>query len=175
VISSFGAVDILCHNAGIYPACSIEQMTETAWDQVMATNLKSGLLLVQACLPSMKAQRRGKVVMTSSITGNMTAIPNYSHYGASKAGILGFVRSAAVELAEYGITINAVLPGNVLTPGVQALGDDYLAAQVRRIPLGRLASPDDIGHAMLFFASRESDYITGQFLVVDGGQTLPES
>jgi 3-oxoacyl-[acyl-carrier protein] reductase len=174
VVARFGALDILCHNAGIYPSCSIEQMTDAEWDRVLATNVKSAFLLVQASLPSMKKRRRGKIIMTSSITGPLTAIPNYSHYAASKAGLLGFVRVAAVELAQYGITVNAVLPGNIQTPGLQSLGDDYMAAQVRRIPLRRLGTPEDIGHAMLFFASRESDYVTGQYLIVDGGQTLPE-
>jgi 3-oxoacyl-[acyl-carrier protein] reductase len=174
VIAQFGALDILCHNAGIYPSCSIEQMTDAEWDRVLATNVKSAFLLVQASIPSMKERHRGKIIVTSSITGPLTAIPHYSHYAASKAGLLGFVRVAAVELAPYGITVNAVLPGNIQTPGLQLLGDDYMAAQVRRIPLGRLGTPEDIGHAMLFFASRESDYVTGQYLVVDGGQTLPE-
>jgi 3-oxoacyl-[acyl-carrier protein] reductase len=174
VVEWAGTIDVLCHNAGIYPASSIEEMTEATWDRVLDTNLKSALLLVQACLPVMKERRGGKIVFTSSITGPVTGIPSYSHYAASKAGVLGFVRGAAVELAGHGITVNAVLPGNVLTPGVQALGDEYVAAQVRRIPLGRLADPEDIGHAMLFFASSESDYVTGQYLIVDGGQTLPE-
>jgi 3-oxoacyl-[acyl-carrier protein] reductase len=89
--------------------------------------------------------------------------------------VLGLVRSAAVELAPHNITVNAVLPGNILTPGVQGLGQEYADAQVQRIPLGRLGQPADVGHAMLFFASDEADYVTGQMLIVDGGQTLPEA
>jgi 3-oxoacyl-[acyl-carrier protein] reductase len=175
VTTRFGGVDILCHNAGIYPQSSIEAMTESEWDLVLATNLKSALFLVKACLPSMKTRGHGRIIFTSSITGPVTALPNLTHYGASKAGLLGFVRSAAVELAPFDITVNAVLPGNVMTPGVAALGDAYHEAQIRRIPLRRLATPADIAQAMVYFASPEAAYVTGQHLIVDGGQTLPES
>jgi 3-oxoacyl-[acyl-carrier protein] reductase len=175
VTAHFDGVDILCHNAGIYPQSSIEEMTEGEWDHVLATNLKSALLLVKACLPSMKTRGRGRIVFTSSITGPVTALPNLTHYGASKAGLLGFVRGAAVELAPFEITVNAVLPGNVMTPGVAALGEAYHDAQIRRIPLRRLATPADIAGAMVYFASPEAAYVTGQYLIVDGGQTLPES
>jgi 3-oxoacyl-[acyl-carrier protein] reductase len=114
-------------------------------------------------------------VVTSSITGPATGHPGWSHYGASKAAQLGFIRTAAIELAPKKITINAVLPGNVLTEGLADLGQDYLDAMAASIPLRRLGSTEDIGHAALFLASAEAGYITGQTLVVDGGQVLPES
>ena len=141
----------------------------------MATNLKGTFVSVQAALPWLKQSDAGRVVVTSSITGPVTGFPGWSHYGASKAGQLGFIRTAAIELAKYGITINAVMPGNILTEGLQELGEDYLAQMANSIPLKRLGVVEDIGNAAAFFASREAGYITGQTLVVDGGQILPES
>ena len=175
VVTRFGGLHVLCHNAGIYPPASLEEMSETDWDRVLDTNLKSAFLLVRACAPVMRSAGWGRIVFTSSITGPLTGIPRYAHYGASKAGILGFVRSAALELASANITVNAVLPGNVLTPGMTHLGEAYIAEQVERIPLRRLGSPEDVAHAMLFLVSDEASYITGQGIVVDGGQTLPEA
>ncbi len=114
-------------------------------------------------------------MITSSITGPITGFPGWSHYGASKAGQLGFIRTAAIELAKYGITVNAVMPGNILTEGLEDMGDDYLTQMASSIPLKRLGSVEDIANAMLYFASEEAGYVTGQTIVVDGGQVLPES
>ena len=118
---------------------------------------------------------RGRIVVTSSITGPITGFPGWSHYAASKAGQLGFMRTAAIELAPRGITINAVLPGNIRTEGLDAVGPDYIAEMTASVPQRRLGSVEDIAHAALFFASDEAGYITGQTLVIDGGQVLPES
>ena len=115
------------------------------------------------------------MILTSSITGPITGYPGWSHYGASKAAQLGFMRTAAIELAPMGITVNAVLPGNVMTEGLADLGEDYIRSMEMSIPQRRLGSVQDIGNAALFFASDEAAYITGQALVVDGGQILPES
>ena len=174
-VERHGGLDILCANAGIFPMAKLADMTTDDWDQVMATNLKGMFLAVQACLPSLQRSGRGRVVVTSSITGPITGLPGWSHYGASKAGQLGFVRTAAIELARHQVTINAVLPGNVMTEGLADLGQDYLDAMTASVPLRRLGSVEDIGNAALFFASDEAAYITGQTLVVDGGQILPES
>ncbi len=114
-------------------------------------------------------------MITSSITGPITGFPGWSHYGASKSGQLGFLRTAAMELSKYNTTINAVMPGNIVTEGLQDLGQDYLDTMAASIPLKRLGAVEDIGNAALFFASDEAGYITGQTLVVDGGQILPES
>ena len=108
-------------------------------------------------------------------SGPITGFPGWAHYGASKAGQLGFMRTAAIELAASGITVNAVMPGNVITEGLADLGEDYLAGMTASIPLRRLGTVDDIGYAALFLASDEAGYITGQTIVVDGGQVLPES
>lgn len=173
--SAFGGIDVLCANAGILPQARIEDMGESDWDEIFATNLKGMLFAIQACLPSLKRSRAGRVVLTSSITGPITGYPGWSHYGATKAGMLGFMRTAAIELAGSAITINAVLPGNVLTEGLAAMGKEYLAGMAAAVPLRRLGTVEEIGWAAAFFASAQAGYITGQTLVVDGGQTLPES
>ena len=123
----------------------------------------------------MKAKKSGRIILTSSITGPETGFPGWSHYGASKAGQLGFMRTAAIELAPHGITVNALLPGNIATEGLAELGEDYVRKMTASIPMRRLGSVADVAHAALFFASDEAAYITGQSLVVDGGQILPES
>ncbi|WP_319558500.1 3-oxoacyl-ACP reductase FabG [Thiomicrorhabdus sp.] len=174
-VSIYGRVDILCANAGIFPSAGLEEMTEADWDIVMNTNLKGTLFSVQACLPELKKSAAGRIVITSSITGPITGFPGWSHYGASKAGQLGFIRTAAIELAKYGITVNAVMPGNILTEGLAGMGDEYLAQMAASIPLKRLGSVEDIANAMLYFASEQAGYVTGQTIVVDGGQVLPES
>lgn len=171
----FGGIDVLCANAGIFPQTRIEDMDPDEWDDVMRTNLKGSFLAVKACLPWLKRSDQGRVVLTSSITGAITGFPGWSHYGASKAGQIGFMRTACIELAKHGITINAVLPGNVMTEGLDGLGDDYLNTMAASIPLGRLGDVEDIGHAALFLASKEAGYITGQTIVVDGGQIQPET
>jgi 3-oxoacyl-[acyl-carrier protein] reductase len=171
----FGAIDILCANAGIFPASPLATMTEADFDLVMATNLKGTFLAVSACLAAMKEQKRGRIILTSSITGPVTGYSGWSHYGASKAGQLGFMRTAAIELAPHGITVNAVLPGNIATEGLADLGKEYVQAMEASVPMRRLGSVVDIANAALFFASDEAGYITGQSLVIDGGQILPES
>ena len=170
-----GGVDVVCCNAGIFPAATLEQMTPGQLDEVLSVNLKGTFFIVQAALPALRESGHGRVIVTSSITGPLTGFTGWSHYGASKAGQLGFIRSAAVELARSGITVNAVLPGNIVTEGLGDLGADYLASMEAAIPLGHLGNVADIASAALFFASDEAGYVTGQTLVVDGGQTIPES
>ena len=165
-----GGIDVLCANAGIFPQAKIEDMTGEQWDEVLATNLKGTFLAVKACVPYLKKSGDGRIVITSSITGPITGFPGWTHYGASKSGQLGFLRTAAIELAKYGITVNAVMPGNIVTEGLEGLGADYLKTMAASIPLKRLGSVEDIGYAALFLASREAGYITGQTIVVDGGQ-----
>jgi 3-oxoacyl-[acyl-carrier protein] reductase len=150
-------------------------MTEEDIDLVLGTNLKGTILTVQACLPLLARSGRGRVILTSSITGPITGYPGWTHYGASKAGQLGFMRTAAIELAASGITVNAVLPGNILTEGLASLGEEYIAGMTAAIPMRRLGTVDEIGYTALFLATDEAGYITGQTIVVDGGQVLPES
>ncbi len=174
-VERHGGIDIVCCNAGIFPAAMLGEMTAADWDQVLDVNLKGTFLTVDACLPALKASGRGRIIVTSSITGPITGYPGWSHYAASKAGQLGFIRTAAIELAAHKITVNAVLPGNILTEGVEALGSEYIARMTAAIPLRRLGSVEDVAYAALFLASDEAAFITGQTVVVDGGQVLPES
>jgi 3-oxoacyl-[acyl-carrier protein] reductase len=175
VVDRFGGIDVLCANAGIFPESRLAEITEAQFDEVFGCNVKGTLFSVQACLPALTASGRGRVVITSSITGPVTGFPGWSHYGASKAAQLGFVRTAAIELAPHRISVNAVMPGNVRTEGLVDLGEDYLRQMESSIPLGRLGSVEDIGYTCLFLATEEAGYITGQTIVVDGGQVLPES
>jgi 3-oxoacyl-[acyl-carrier protein] reductase len=170
-----GGIDVLCANAGIFPPAKLEDMSGEQWDLVVDTNLKGTFHAVKACLPWLKKSSQGRIVLTSSITGPVTGFPGWTHYGATKAGQLGFMRTACMELAKYGITVNAVLPGNIKTEGLAGLGPDYEKSMAASVPLGRLGTVDDIGNAALFFATKEAGYITGQSLVVDGGQIVPES
>lgn len=175
VIEKYGRLDILCSNTGIFPQATIEEMTEKEWDFMQEVNVKGTFFIVQAALNAMKQQGYGRVIITSSITGNITGFPGWSHYGASKAAQLGFMRSAALEYARFGITVNAVLPGNILTEGLKAQGETYLNQMRATIPTHTLGEPKDIGYAAAFLASKEAKYITGQTIIIDGGQILPES
>jgi 3-oxoacyl-[acyl-carrier protein] reductase len=171
----FGGIDVLCANAGVFPDKPFEELTEEDVDAVFACNVKGTMFSVQACLPALEASGHGRVVLTSSITGPITGYPGWAHYGASKSAQLGFLKTAAIELAPKRITINAVMPGNIATEGLDEMGEDYIRGMEATIPQHRLGTVEDIGHAALFLASDEAGFITGQTLVVDGGQVLPES
>ena len=170
-----GGIDVLCANAGIFPDAKLAVMSEDDMDKVFGTNVKGTMFSVQACMPALEKSGRGRVILTSSITGPVTGFPGWSHYGASKAAQLGFMRTAAMELAPKGITVNAVLPGNIATEGLAEMGPEYRAAMEATVPLHRLGEVEDIGNAALFFATKEAAYVTGQALIIDGGQILPES
>ena len=174
-----GDVDVLCANAGIFPDVKLADMTEADIDGIFATNVKGTMLSVKACLPALERSGHGRVIVTSSITGPITGpitgYPGWTHYGASKAGQLGFMRTAAIELAPLKITVNAVLPGNIRTEGLDSMGPEYAKKMSDSVPQGRLGSVEDIAYAALFLASDEAAYITGQTIIIDGGQILPES
>jgi 3-oxoacyl-[acyl-carrier protein] reductase len=175
VTEVLGRIDIVAANAGIYPFADLAALTEETWNGVMDLNVGGAVRTVQACLPALRARGYGRIVLTSSITGPVTGQVGFAHYGASKAALLGFMRSAAVELAPSGITINAVLPGNVSTPGFADTSDEHQRRMLSSIPMGRYAEPEEVGWAVRFLASPEAGYITGQTLIVDGGQVLPEA
>jgi 3-oxoacyl-[acyl-carrier protein] reductase len=170
----FGSLDVLVHNAGVYPEVPLEQMTEADWDLVHDTNLKGTFFAFRACLPLLKQSQAGRIILVSSITGPVTGYPGLAHYGASKAGMDGFMRTAAIEVAPFGITVNAVAPGSIRTEGLADLGAPAIASMEALIPLHRLGDPHDVAGAVLYLASDLASFVTGQSLVVDGGQTLPE-
>jgi 3-oxoacyl-[acyl-carrier protein] reductase len=173
-VAEFGRLDVLCANAGIFPDVKLAEMDEQDIDDIFATNVKGTMLSVKAALDPLESSGHGRVILTSSITGPITGYPGWSHYGATKAAQLGFLRTAAIELAPKRITVNAVMPGNIETEGLAELGQQYREKMESMIPQRRLGSVEDIGHAALFLATDEAGYITGQTIVVDGGQVLPE-
>ena len=174
-LEHFGGIDILCSNAGIFPPRSLRELTAADIDEVFNVNLRGTMLVVKACLPALERSGHGRVILTSSITGPVTGYPGWSHYGASKAGQLGFMRTVAMEVAGAGITVNAVLPGNIKTEGLADLGEEYERTMAAAIPLKRLGTVDDVANTVVFLASDEAAYLTGVAIVVDGGQILPES
>ena len=174
-VAAHGGLDILVQNAGIYPWTLIEKIDPEEWDRVLAVNLKGTFLAAQAALRPMKAKRAGRMIFTSSITGPKVSSPGHGHYSASKAGINGFIKAAAIEFAGYNITVNGVEPGNILTEGMKAhRSAAFIKSMEDAVPLGRLGTPRDVANAFLFLASDEAAYITGVTIVVDGGQILPE-
>jgi 3-oxoacyl-[acyl-carrier protein] reductase len=175
-LARYGQVDILVQNAGIYPYTMLADIGVEEWDAVLAVNLRGCFLAIQACAGPMRAKKSGRIVLTSSITGPRVSSPGHAHYSASKAGINGLIRAAAIELAPFNITVNGVEPGNIMTEGMQAgRSPEFIRAMERSVPLGRLGTPRDVAHAVLFLASDEAAYVTGTTIIVDGGQIVPEA
>jgi 3-oxoacyl-[acyl-carrier protein] reductase len=175
-LDAYGDLHIVVQNAGIYPWSLIENIEPEEWDAVLGVNLRGTYLIARAALPHMKAKQYGRMIFTSSITGPRVTSPGHGHYSASKAGINGFIKAAALEFSGYGITVNGVEPGNIMTEGMQTeRSPAYIQAMERSVPLGRLGTPRDVAHAVLFLASDEAAYVTGTTIVIDGGQTLPEA
>ena len=175
VAATHGRLDIVVHNAGGCPWAGLEELTEDQLDAALDINLKAAIWLTQAAVPHMKARSWGRVLATSSVSAHV-AMGGGSHYSAAKSGVNAFIRGAALELARTGITVNGVEPGFIAKPGRGKMGTpEAIAALSAHIPMGRLGDPDDIAHAMLFLASEESKYMTGQLITVDGGSVLPET
>jgi len=169
-------VDIVIHNAAIFPIHSVEEMPDPVLDQTLSVNMKAGFWLTQAALPFFRRQGGGRIIFTSSVTGPTVAMPGTSNYAASKGGMNAFIRTAALELARENITVNGVEPGYIMTQAMGLLADeDELKEMASLIPAGKIGIPDDIAYTMLFLASDQASYITGQTIIVDGGSTLPES
>jgi 3-oxoacyl-[acyl-carrier protein] reductase len=175
-VGRFGRLDIVIHNAAVYPVIPIAELSDADLDMTLSVNLKAGFWLIQEALPHLRRAGGGRFLFTSSVTGPNVAMPGTAHYAASKGGMNGLIRTAALEYARENITVNGVEPGYILTPAMEALGGpEALEEMARQIPLGKLGAPEDIAHTMLFLASDAAAYITGQTIVVDGGSTLPES
>lgn len=172
----FAGTDILVQVAGIYPDHAIEDISEEEWDRVLSVNLKGPFLAIQAFFPIMKRQRQGRIVLTGSITGPHVAWWGHAHYASSKAALVGLAKSAALEGAAFGISVNVIEPGNVETPNLRReRGDAHMVAMAASVPMKRLATPDEIGQVVSFYASDAAAYVTGTALVIDGGQILPEA
>jgi 3-oxoacyl-[acyl-carrier protein] reductase len=173
---AFGRLDIVVHNAAVYPICSIEQMSPAVLDETLNVNLKAAFWLSQAALPLLKQASSPRLLFTSSVTGPRVAMPGLAHYAASKAGLNGFIRSAAMEFAKYHITVNGIEPGLIRTEAIDSLGDEaQVANMAAQIPLKRLGTKQEIAYAMLYLASEEAAFTTGQTIIVDGGALLPEN
>ncbi|QHA86744.1 SDR family oxidoreductase [Serratia rhizosphaerae] len=169
-------LDVVVHNAAYFPLTPFAEIDRALLQRTLSVNLMAPFHLAQAALPWMRRQGGGRILVTSSVTGPKVAYPGLAHYAASKAGVNGFIRAAALELAPYGITVNGVEPGMIRTPAMANLGDDAFNQAIGgAVPLGRLGEPEDIAAAMVFLASAAAGYITGQTLVVDGGALLPEA
>ncbi|HNS34405.1 MAG TPA: SDR family NAD(P)-dependent oxidoreductase [bacterium] len=167
-MKQFGRLDILVNNAGIFPFVAFEQMTEADWDKVIDVNLKSVFLCSQEAAKVMATG--GRIINTSSIA-SVVGFAGLVHYCASKGGVSGMIRAMALELAPKKITVNAVAPGAIETPGASA-PDEQKQQTIAAIPLARMGQPEDIAGAVVFLASEQASYITGQTIIVDGGWTL---
>lgn len=168
VKNTFGKIDILINNAGIARDQLVVRMSDEEWESVLNINLKSVFLCTRAALRYMIRQRSGRIVNIASIVG-IVGNPGQANYASAKAGIIGFTRSVAKEVASRQITINAVAPGFIDTEMTQKLAEDWKQELRKRIPLGYLGTPRDVAEAVAFLASDEAKYITGQVLSVDGG------
>jgi len=171
-IDKFGRIDILVNNAGIYPFKSLVEMKEEDWDKVLGVNLKGVFNCTKAVLSKMIEQKSGTIINISSIAGAVIGYPNAVHYATSKAGMIGFTRAAALELAQYGIRVNAIAPGAIETPGTKALGEEVLRQVEQTVPLKRIGQPQDIANLVVFLASEDASYITGQLIIADGGYVI---
>lgn len=170
-ISELGDVNILVNNAGVLKSTSpLESISEKEWDQVIDVNLKGAFNCIKAVIPIMKEQRWGKIVNVSSIAGKSVSNSGGAHYTASKAALLGLTRHAALESAPFGININAIAPAGVDTEMVAKVWpQDRIDDLVKRIPIGRLAYPEEIADLVMFLVSDGSDYISGATIDINGG------
>ncbi len=172
----WGGVDIMVHNAASFLGGPVEDYAEDDLETVLSVNLKACFRLSKAVIPHFKKRGGGRLLFTSSVTGPRVAMPGTSYYAASKGGINAFIRTAAIELARDNITVNGVEPGFIHTAAMELLADEEGMAQMAKyIPVGYIGDPEDIAYCMLYLASDEASYVTGQTICVDGGSTLPES
>lgn len=171
-ISLYGKIDILIQNAGIYPLSLIEDMSLTDWKKVIDINLTGSFIVTKVISEIIKKQSSGRVIYISSIAGEEIGYPGLSHYSASKAGMNGLMRTAALELAKHNITVNSISPGNIANTKAFNVSEKQINAMIKKIPLKRVGHPQDVANLALFLASEASSFITGQNFVVDGGETI---
>ena len=171
VVDKWGGLHLLVNNAGITRDTPVMRMKDDQWDAVLAINLRGTFLFTRAAARPMMKGRRGRIINMASVSG-MMGNPGQANYSASKAGVIGFTRTVARELAGRNITVNAVAPGFIATEMTAALGEEILEAVKKQTPLGRLGQPRDVADAVLFLASEAASFITGHVLTVDGGLTV---
>jgi 3-oxoacyl-[acyl-carrier protein] reductase len=171
ITAQLGKIDILVNNAGITHDTLLLRMKRADWDSVLTTNLSAPFLLTQAVLSGMMKQRWGRIINIASVVGE-TGVPGQANYAASKAGLIGFTRSVASEVASRNITVNAVAPGYIATAMTEVLSEEQKVAIAAQIPLGRQGTDADVANAVLFLASNEAGYITGHVLDVNGGMLM---
>jgi 3-oxoacyl-[acyl-carrier protein] reductase len=171
-LSIYGKIDILVQNAGIYPSVMLDKMTLQDWQQVIDVNLTGTFIVLKSVSEIIKKQKNGRVIFISSIAGDEIGYPGYAHYTASKSGMNGLMRTAALELAIHNITVNSIDPGNIINENMFTVNKIDMDEMLKSIPLRRIGKPIDIANLALFLASDESGFITGQNFVVDGGETI---
>jgi len=171
IVGRHGRLDIVVSNAGITRDQLLMRMKRDDWDTVLATNLTATFVLAQAAMRPMLKQRAGRIIAVSSVVGQM-GNAGQTNYAASKAGLIGFAKALAREVASRSITVNVIAPGMIETDMTRALGDDARVELRRQIPLGRLGAADDVAAAACFLASDEAAYITGHVLAVNGGMYM---
>lgn len=171
----WGRLDILVHNAGGCPWAALDELDEEKLEGALSINLTAAIWLAQPAVPHMRRRQYGRILVTSSVSSRL-AMGGGAHYSAAKAGVNAFIRGAAFELARDGITANVVEPGFIAKSGRGTMSTaENLARIARHIPMGRIGAADDVAYAMLYLASEQASYVTGQTIVVDGGTTLPET
>lgn len=171
IIGKHGAIDVLVNNAGITRDSTFRKMTLEQWDEVMNANLRSVFNMTRLCINPMLESKWGRVINISSVNGQKGQF-GQTNYAAAKAGMHGFTKSLAQEVASKGITVNTVSPGYVLTSMVAAIGDEILEKIASTIPVGRLGAPEEIAHAVAFLAGDQAGFITGSNLAINGGQHM---
>ena len=175
-VDSHGRLDILVHNAGVFPIVTIDTITDEELDETLNVNLKAAFWLSAAALPHLRGAASPRLLFTSSVTGPRVALPGLVHYAASKSGLNGFIRGAAMEFARHRITVNGVEPGLIHTDAMSILAEpEQILEMAQAIPLKRLGTPEEIAYAMLYLASDQAAFVTGQTIVVDGGALIPEN
>ena len=175
-VTKWGGVDIMLHNAGSFLGGPVDSYSEEDLETVLSVNLKACFRFSKAVIPFFRERGGGRLLFTSSVTGPRVAMPGTSYYAASKGGINAFIRTAALELARENITVNGIEPGYIRTAAMELLADEEgLAQMTKYIPVGYMGAPEDIAYCMLYLASDEARYITGQTICIDGGSTLPEN
>ena len=170
-VAAYGQIDILVNNAGITRDGLLLRMKDEDWDAVIDTNLKGAFLCIRAAAKVMSKQRSGRIINISSVVGEM-GNAGQANYCSSKAGLLGLTKSVARELARRNITVNAITPGFIVTDMTDGMTDKARESMTEQIPLGRLGEADDVANAVIFLASEQSSYVTGQVLGVNGGMYM---